>query len=63
MTDKNVTKTYVYESIEVKLTGRSAIRTLKNKKVDTRVEITPASSEEGSWKKWVRQLELYEISK
>jgi len=53
--------TYLNDNVEVKLTGREAKRTLKNNKVDVRVEVTPANSTEGSWKKWVRMADLYEI--
>ena len=55
------TKTYLFNDVEVVYTGRTAKRTLKNNKIDQRFEITPANSEEGSWKKWVRQSDLYEI--
>lgn len=54
-------RTFLNENVEVKLTGREAKRTLKNDKVDLRVEITPANPTEGSWKKWVRKTDLYEI--
>jgi len=58
MTNK---KTYVYDSVEVVCTGRTAKRKLKNHKTDEKLEIEPAKSSEGTWKKWVRQAELYEI--
>ena len=59
-------KKYVYNGSEVVLTGRTAERKRKTtKRVQTREdilhEITPADDEEGSWKKWVRLDELYEI--
>jgi len=53
--------TYLNDNVEVKLTGREAKRSLRNNKVDIRVEITPANPTEGSWKKWVRLTDLYEI--
>jgi len=53
--------TYLNDNVEVKLTGREAKRTLKNDKIDVRVEITPSNPTEGSWKKWVRMTDLYEI--
>ena len=64
------TKTYVYDNIEVKLTGRNAEKRIESKgssrraasvKVDTLHEITPAGSIAASWKKWVRMSDLYEI--
>jgi len=55
------TKTWLFDNIEVVLTGRKANRKLKNDKVDERIEIQPAAEEEGTWKKWVRQSDLYEI--
>lgn len=63
-------KTYVYQETEVKLTGRTAKRAAGGKasrrtpKTTTEqvvYEITPAEIENGSWKKWVRMAELYEI--
>lgn len=63
MTDK----TYVYNETEVKLTGRTAKKTLEAKgrrsepKVFMLYEITPADKENGSWKNWVKMTDLYEI--
>lgn len=60
-------KTYVFGDLEVSLTGREAIKTLEAKgrrtqdKTFTLYEITPADKEEGSWKKWVKLTDLYEI--
>lgn len=60
-------KTYVFGDLEVKLTGREATKTLEAKgrrlktKTFTLYEITPADHEEGSWKKWVKITDLYEI--
>ena len=55
---------YVHEGTEVKLTGRIAQRELTSRrgsasKVDELVEITPVDDEVGSWKKFVREKELY----
>ena len=61
MPDSSERKTYLLDDVEVVFTGRVAKRTLKNNKVDERYEITPADAENGSWKKWVRKAELYEI--
>jgi len=49
------------DDIEVVFTGRNAKRKLKNDRVDERHEVTPAQSEQGTWKKWVRITDLYEI--
>lgn len=56
---------YVYNGTEVRLTGQKAERKLaggrRGDRVDIIHEITPASTEDGSWKKWVHLKELYEI--
>jgi len=41
---------------EIGGTGRAAVR------VDMIYEITPANKDDGSWKKWVRMTDLYEVS-
>ncbi len=53
------TTTFLHEDVEVVQTGRKAKRSLKNNRVDERVEITPANSSNGIWKKWVRETDLY----
>ncbi len=53
--------TFLFEDVEVKKTGRTAKRTLRNNKVDERFEITPVDSMQGAWKKWVLERDLYEI--
>lgn len=64
------TKTYIFNDTEVKLTGRIAekaipviVRNKENKKpkISTLYEITPLDKELGSWKKWIRLVDLYEI--
>lgn len=55
------TKRYVYENVEVKLTGRVAQRKLRSGKSDTKYEITPANQKDGTWQKWVRLQELFEV--
>ncbi len=57
---------YVYEGTEVVLTGRKATRKIEGRgrvsgRVDTKHEVQPADPEMGSWKKWVRLEDLYEI--
>lgn len=64
-------KTYVIDNIEVILTGRSAEKEVGLTKTevggrllprfDVLVEVTPLDKEEGSWKKWVRKIDLYEV--
>lgn len=60
-------KKYVFNGTEVVLTGRTAKREVtavgrrSAGRTDTLHEIKPADPEEGSWKKWVRLNELYEI--
>lgn len=56
--------TYVLENIEVKKTGRVAVKptpasaAIKQPKL---VEVTPANEDDGSWKKWVHENALFEI--
>lgn len=60
---------YIYEDTEVALTGRKATRDKHpaNRRrteittEETRVEITPADPEAGSWKKWVVKNDLFII--
>lgn len=61
MSDENQQiTTYVYNGIEVKLTGRRAKKASRRKDYVV-VEITPYDKEDGSWKRWVNPTELYEI--
>jgi hypothetical protein len=54
---------YVFENIEVRKTGRVAQRRIGNStKVQQVVEITPVSSYDGDWKKWVAPDILFSIS-
>lgn len=62
--------TYVFNSVEVKLTGRTASKQIEIVKrrpasrtmvEQTLHEITPSNSEDGSWKKWVVLEELFTI--
>lgn len=53
--------TYVHESIEVRLTGRTASKPGIGGKTTTLVEITPVSDYDGTWKKWVPRQALFEI--
>lgn len=54
---------YVLENIEVKKTGRVAIRqmTIPGKKAYELVEVTPTNENDGSWTKWVAESSLYRI--
>ncbi len=67
MTEEELKKTYVYHDTEVKLTGRTAEKELKPSRrgapntVAILNEITPTDPLNGSWKKWVRMIELFEI--
>ena len=54
-------KTYVYDGIEVILTGRKAQKELRSGKTDWVFEIQQSDSESASFKKWVRMKELFEI--
>ena len=55
------TQTFLHEDVEVRQTGRTATRKLRNNKIDERVEITPVDKMQGIWTKWVRPTDLYEI--
>ena len=62
---------YVYENIEVVLTGRTAERELPSKttrrggktepRIDELVEIKPKDKADGSFAKFVRMTDLYKI--
>ena len=54
-------KTYLLDDVEVVFTGRIAKRNLKNDRIDERFEVKPANNELGSWTKWGRITDLYEI--
>lgn len=64
------TRTFVFQNTEVKMTGRTANKELKPTRrsktsepnVATLYEITPVDSMNGSWKKWCRMEELFEIT-
>lgn len=54
-------QTYVHDGIEIVKTGKKADRPLRRGKIDQVVEITPKDPSTGTWKKWVREVELFEI--
>jgi len=53
--------TFVHGDIEVKKTGRIAVRDMPGGKKMELVEITPASDYDGTWKKWVNPATLFTI--
>lgn len=53
--------TFVMNDTEVKLTGRTAARTMSATKSQELVEVTPADEQNGTWKKWVPRSSLFEI--
>lgn len=57
-------ETYVYQDIEVKLTGRTAQRDgqVQNIPAAVLVEITPVDDQHGTWKKWIPKKGLFKIS-
>lgn len=67
MSESSENKTYVHDGVEVVKTGRVAKkeRATTGRRVTGSAsllyEITPADRESGSWKKWVKESELYEI--
>lgn len=52
---------YVWNNVEVRLTGRIATRMLRNKREVKLYEVEPADPEQGSFKNWVQITELYKI--
>lgn len=52
---------YVYDNVEVVKTGRTAKKALRSGKVDELFEVTPVEAFDGTWKKWVREGELFEV--
>jgi len=67
MSESSKIKTFIHEGIEVRRTGRSAKKTgptTTRRTAPTEIiiyEITPADAESGSWKKWVKLTDLFEI--
>lgn len=58
--------TYAYDNVEVCLTGRVAEKIIPAagraaERVDQLVEVKPINDEDGSWTKFVRMTDLYEI--
>ena len=57
-------KTYVYNGTEVIMTGRTASKKIRGRgegRLITLHEIKPSNEDDGSWKKWVKESELYEV--
>jgi len=61
-------ETFVYDGTEVVKTGREAVKEIKSAVSTNKpprkmvlVEITPADSDVGDWKKWVDPSHLYVI--
>jgi len=52
---------YVYNDVEVKLTGRKASKPGIGGKRSELHEITPADENNGDWKKWVPMQALFQI--
>ncbi len=57
MTDK----AYVFNGTEVVMTGKVAKKTTPRGKENLLYEIKPRKSENGTWTKWVRMSDLFEI--
>lgn len=67
-----MSETYIYDNTEVVKTGRvaakqAAIKSRRSERTpmagDVLYEVKPADPENGTWTKWVRQRDLYEIIK
>lgn len=52
--------TYVHDGVEVRKTGRTAVRKLRQRDM-TIVEVTPVDSFHGEWKKWVDPVSLFVV--
>jgi len=52
---------YIFDDIEVKMTGRTATKELRRGKTSTLYEITPIDPDSGGWRKWVHKDILYVI--
>lgn len=61
MQPNEVIETYVYDNTEVRMTGRKSQRPLRSGKMDVLWEITPITSMDGTWKKWVSKNDLFMI--
>lgn len=54
-------KTFIFEGIEVKATGRFARKSGDTDSKFLLCEITPFSDNDGTWIKWVPVKELFEV--
>ena len=57
-------QTFVFDGTEVQLTGREAKREVKlssKSYTDVLIEIQPVDTTGPSWKRWVKQTDLYTI--
>lgn len=61
MTPQISEKTFVFGEVEVKKTGRQAVKDLPGGKSMVLVEVTPISEYDGTWKKFVNQSALLTI--
>lgn len=52
--------TYVYNGVEVKMTGRRAKKATRRQE-HVLIEVTPYNQNDGTWTKWANPSELYEI--
>jgi len=58
-------KTYLYNNVEVKLTGRYTTkkRTRQRQEIDVYVfEVEPVDTFDGAWKKWANDEDLLDIN-
>lgn len=60
-------KTFVLDGTEVRMTGRTAVKTMKSMtpgkegRVFTLYEVTPVDTFAGEWKKWCRMEDVFEV--
>lgn len=55
-------KAYVFNNVEVRKTGRTATKPLPSGKKDVLYEVTPIDSIVGTWRQWVRDNDLFEVT-
>jgi hypothetical protein len=64
MTQKTLSETYLFNNVEVKLTGRYTTKTRIRSRQEVQVvvyEVEPVDEFNGTWKKWANEEELLEI--
>jgi hypothetical protein len=53
--------TYIYDELEVKLTGRKAVKKTASGKSVELVEVTPVNEHDGTFRKWTSMNTLFKV--